>query len=244
MADRPTVVVPLRVLERETILEGIPALLAEAHVVLLGYHEIPDQTAPGQARESFGDRATSVLDELTETLVAGGATVDTQVVFTHDAQTTVDRISRDHDALAVPVPTAVADVEDVLVAVRGTVGIDRLARLVAGLFGGQDVDPTLYHIARQAESDADATTLLQGVTDRLIEDGVDGARLESRVARDVDPTDAIADLAAHYDAVVIGESDPTVVTYFFGLPAEQVAERFLGPVLVVQREPPVEDESS
>lgn len=34
----------------------------------------------------------------------------------------------------------------------------------------------------------------------------------------------------------MGESDPGVVTFFFGMPAEQVADRFLGPVLVVQRE--------
>jgi hypothetical protein len=36
----------------------------------------------------------------------------------------------------------------------------------------------------------------------------------------------------------VGESDPTITTFVFGMTAEKVAEQFLGPVLVVQRERP------
>jgi len=53
MTDRPAVLVPIRVLEGESIPEGVPELLADAHVVLLGYHVVPDQTATGQARMQF-----------------------------------------------------------------------------------------------------------------------------------------------------------------------------------------------
>jgi len=49
--------------------------------------------------------------------------------------------------------------------------------------------------------------------------------------------DAIVDAADEFDAVVMGESDPSLATFVFGLRSEQVAEQFLGPVLVVQREP-------
>lgn len=56
--------------------------------------------------------------------------------------------------------------------------------------------------------------------------------------RDHDRTDAIVDAADEFDVVVMGESDPSLTTFVFGLPADQVADRFLGPVLVVQREPP------
>jgi len=65
---------------------------------------------------------------------------------------------------------------------------------------------------------------------------MDPDRLTTRIERAGDVPDAIVDAADEYDAVVMGESDPTLATYVFGLPAEQVAERFLGPVLVVQRE--------
>jgi nucleotide-binding universal stress UspA family protein len=244
MTDRPSVLVPVRVLEGESIPEGVPELLANAHVVLLGYHVVPEQTAPGQARMQFEDRATRKLDEFEALFVEAGATVDRTLVFTHEGQTTIDRMIYEHDCLAVLVPNATAPPEDVLVAVRGTVGIGRVARLVAGLFADSDAAVTLYHVATEGETDEDAETLLDGLADRLADLGMDPSSVSTRVERDRGPKEAIAAVADEYDAVVMGESDPSLETFVFGMPAERVAETFLGPVLVVQREKPEEGEPS
>jgi nucleotide-binding universal stress UspA family protein len=67
--------------------------------------------------------------------------------------------------------------------------------------------------------------------------GVDESKIETRVERNQGPLDAIVDAAEAFDAVVMGETDPSLVSFVFGMPADQVADRFLGPVLVVQREP-------
>lgn len=232
---RPSVLVPIRVLDGESLPEGVPELLANAHVVLLGYHVIPGQTAPGQARMQFEDRALDCLAAFEQALTDAGATVEHRLVFTHDAQQTIDRQIAENDCLAALVPRALVDLEDVLVAVRGTVGIDRLARVVAGLFADRDIDVTLYHVTSEDETDEDVDVLLDGLADRLADEDVDPDRIDTRTDRDVDPIDAIADLSESYDAVVMGESDPTLATFVFGMPADQVADRFLGPVLVVQR---------
>jgi len=237
MTDRPSILVPLRVLDGESVPEGVPDLLAHSHVVLLGYHVIPEQTAPGQARMQFEERATARLDEYETMFEAAGATVTRGLVFTHDGQKTLDRKIDEHDCTAVLIPNATEAVDEVLVAVRGTVGVARIARVVAGVFGQIDTDITLYHVAETAETDADIATLLDGMADRLAQLGVDRSRIETRVQRTDGPLDAIIDTASGYDAVVMGESDPSLATFVFGLPAETVAERFLGPVLVVQREP-------
>ncbi|WP_181687029.1 universal stress protein [Halorhabdus salina] len=244
MTERPSVLVPIRVLEDESLPEGTTELLAKAHVVLLGYHVIPEQTAPGQARMQFEDQALSRLDAYEELLVDAGATVDQRLVFTHDAQQTIDRQIAEYDCLAALVPRALAAVEDVLVAVRGTVGLDRLARVVGGLFADRGIDVTLYHVTSEDESDADVEVLLDGVIDRMDENGFDTDHVDTRTDRDVKPVDAIADLAETYDVVVMGESDSSLSTFVFGMPADQVAERFLGPVLVVQREPAADPEAS
>lgn len=236
MTDRPSVLVPLRVLDGESLPDGVPEFLADTHVVLLGYHVVPEQTPPGQARLQFEERATARLDEFEASLTAAGATVDRRLVFTGDGQQTLDRTIEEHDCLAVLVPSATGPVEDVLVAVRGTVGVDRLARVVAGVFGETDAGITLYHVADANETDADAEVLLDTVTGRLTALGVDDARVSTRVERDRDPIDAIADATAEFDTVVMGETDPSLSTFVFGMPADQIAERFLGPVLVVQRE--------
>ncbi|WP_134669465.1 universal stress protein [Halorussus marinus] len=237
MTDRPSVLVPIRVLEGESVPEGVPELLADAHVVLLGYHVIPEQTATGQAQMQFEERANERLDDYASMFEEVGATVERRLVFTHDGQKTIDRTIAEHDCMAVLVPNATRSVEDVLVAVRGTVGIDRLARVVAGVFAETDVSVTLYHVAETDESDGDVETLLEGLDERLEELGVEPSAIETRVERDRDALDAIVEAADEFDAVVMGETDPSLTTFVFGMPADQVADRFLGPVLVVQREP-------
>jgi len=242
MTDSPSILVPLRVLEGESVPEGVPDLLATAHVVLLGYHVIPEQTATGQAQMQFEDRATERLDEYETMFEEAGATVERRLVFTHDGQKTIDRMTTEHDCLAALVPNATGPVEDVLVAVRGTVGVDRIARVVGGLFGETDASVTLYHVAESDETDEDVGTLLDGMVNRLEAQGLDASRIETRVERDQEAFDAIVDAADAFDVVVMGESDPSLATFVFGMPADQVADRFLGPVLVVQREPSEETE--
>ncbi|MFC7018818.1 MULTISPECIES: universal stress protein [Haloarcula] len=237
MTDRPSILVPIRVLEGESVPEGVPELLANAHVVLLGYHVIPEQTAPGQAQMQFEERAKNRLDEYETIFEEAGATVERRLVFTHDGQKTIDRMTTEHDCLAVLVPNATGPVEDVLVAVRGAVGIDRLARVVAGLFAETDASVTLYHVAEPDETDEDVGTLLDGMVNRLEGLDMDASRIETRVEREQAALDAIVDVADAFDVVVMGETDPSLATFVFGMPADQVADRFLGPVLVVQREP-------
>ncbi|MFC6784541.1 universal stress protein [Halobaculum halobium] len=244
MTDRPSILVPIRVLEGESIPEGVPDLLANAHVVLLGYHVIPEQTAPGQAQLQFEDRATERLDEYEAIFEASGATVERRLVFTHDGQKTIDRMTTEHDCLAALVPNATGQVEDVLVAVRGAVGIDRLARVVAGVFGETDASVTLYHAAETDETDEDVATLLDGLAERLGDLGIDRSAIETRVDRNEEAFEAIIEAAEEFDTVVMGESNPSLATFVFGLPADKVATRFLGPVFVVQRGPPQETESN
>ncbi|MDT3435936.1 universal stress protein [Haloarcula sp. 1CSR25-25] len=242
MTDRPSILVPIRVLEGESVPEGVPKLLAHAHVVLLGYHVIPEQTAPGQARMQFEDRAVERLDMYEEMFEAAGATVERRLVFTHNGQKTIDRMTVEHDCMAVLVPNATGTVENVLVPVRGAIGVDRLARVVARVFGNTDAAVTVYHVADEDATDEEVQTLLNGMVDRLAEFGMDPSRVETRIEHDQDPLDAIADVAESFDTVVMGETDPSLATFVFGMPADQVADRFLGPVFVVQREPAPGDE--
>ena len=234
--DRPSVLVPIEVLEGETLPEGVPELLANAHVVLLGYHVLPEQTAPGQARMQFEERAKRKLTEFEDRLEAAGATVERHLVFTHSEQKTLDRKLDEYDCLAVLVPNACEPPEDVLVAIRGTVGVDRITRVVAGLFAGSDVTVTLYHGMLEDETRADAKTFLEGVSDRLGRLGFPETAVAYSIDEEEGDVDRIVELAEEHDAVVMGETDPSVATFVFGMPSRQVAKRFLGPVIVVRRE--------
>jgi nucleotide-binding universal stress UspA family protein len=188
----------------------------------------------------FEDRAQDRLTELESVLESAGATVETRLVFTHEGQKTIDRIIYEHGCLAVLVPDVIRDLEDVLVPIRGTVGVDRLTRVVVGLFADTDASITLFHVAEREETDEDARTLLDGVADRLADVGIDRERIRLTIRRGEGALDSITEAAESTDAIVMGETDPSIATFVFGMPAEKVADRFVGPVFIVQRERPDE----
>ena len=233
---RPKILVPVRVLEGESLPEGTFDLLENAHVVLLGYHVVPDQTAPGQMRMQFEDQGKKRLTKLEEMLESAGATVEARLVFTQEGQKTIDRMIYEHDCLAVLDPDTVGPVESVLIPVRGTVGLGRIARVVSGLFADSDAEITLYHVTDEDESNEDAQLLLDGLVSKLVAGGIDRERMTLTVRHGDDALSAISDTAELFDVVVMGESDPSIATFVFGMSAEKVADKFYGPVFIVQRD--------
>lgn len=240
MPESPRILVPIEILEGDGIPEGVPKLLAHGHVVLLGYHVLPEQTAPGQGRMQFEEQAKTRLDGLTEIFEAAGASVETVLVFTHDAQQTIDRVIYEEECLAVLVPGTVGVIEEIFIPVRGNVGADRLMQLVTGLFTEMDVAITLFHIASDEETENDAEIFIDGIRTKLIDSGIDTERVATQIERSSQPVERIIEAADDYDVVVLGESTPSVITYVFGMGSDQIADRFLGPVFVVQRERPSE----
>ena len=234
-SDRPTILVPIEVLTGETLPDGVPELLANARVVLLGYHVLPEQTPPGQARLEFEDRAQRKLEAFQAAFEAAGAVVERHLVFTHSEQQTLDRKIYEYDCLAVLVPNACEPPEDVLVAIKGAVGLDRIVDLVAGLFADTDVTVTLYQGQSADQDPAEGRSLLDAAKMQLVRRGLDASTVECVIDDEPSGADRIAELGADYDAVVVGETDPSVVTFVFGMPSKQIADRFLGPVIVVQR---------
>lgn len=118
--------------------------------------------------------------------------------------------------------------------------MDRLVQVVTGLFVEMDVSLTVFHIASDEENDQDAEILVVGIQTQLIESGIGAERIATWIERDEQPVERIIDAASDCDIVILGESTPSVVTYVFGLGFEQISDRFLGPVFLVQRERPSE----
>ena len=148
------------------------------------------------------------------------------------------RVIVEEDCFAVLIPKATQPVERVLVAVRGSVGNDRLVAVLGELFAGSETDISLFHVSETEETAAESEAMLAELESALGEAGIGLTNVETRIETGDRPLDLIAEAAADYDLVVMGETDPSLATYVFGLPQDQLAAQFLGPVLVVQREPP------
>ncbi len=229
-----TVLVPVAVLEGETVPEPLVDLLANCPVVILGYHVLPEQTAPGQARMQFEDRAQAKLDELAAAFGEAGGPVDTRLVFTHDEEQTVDRVAEETNSSVVLASNPTGQVERVLVPLGGAVDVERIGAFLAALLAGTDVAVTLFHVAPDEASVADGEAILDGAAEALVAGGVAEGRIDREVAVDDRPLVAISDAATDHDVVVMSESAPSLRSFLFGDAFERIADRSLGPVLVVQ----------
>jgi len=241
------VLVPLAVLEGESVPPGLIELLGTADVTALGYHELPEQTPPDQARLQYGDRATAALEDVTAEFREAGGAADHRLVFTHDRDQTLRRVAAEAGVDAYAIAGATGPVERLLVSLNGEVAVEAVLDFVVEVVGGRDIDLTLL-LATDDEvtgggdggpgeepgrTAAGDRTTLDDAAERLREAGL---TVETELAAGTDPFDALVDAATGHDAVVMGERAPSLRSFLFGGEADRVATETVGPVLVVRRE--------
>lgn len=233
---QPHFIVPIRVLDGQTVQPGFADLLKHARVTLVGIVEVPEQTPPGQARMQFEEQALDKLDETADVFRDRSIDIETQLVFTQNRKETLVRLVHEHDADGYILPNPVDEVERVLVPVRDDTEpaiIDRLIRTMTAVFSG-DEEITLLRIgSREGEA---------LVYEQLVEHGISPDRIHADAVSSLDISGRIGDESVEYDAVVLVREQPTAVSLVFGNEDERVARRALGPVFVISDETAAERE--
>lgn len=206
-------------------------------VVLVGWYAVPEQTAPQQARDQFGDEAQAALDTVAEGLREHGVEVETRLVFTPDELDSIGRISTETncDALLVGIPPAA--IRRVLIPVRGLHNATRIARFAADLVQDRTTEVTLLHILERGESASKGRErVLAPMAERLARYGMKAGDVTQTVRRADDPAAAIVEAAADHDVVVIGETEPSVRDIIFGPVPQVIAREAAVPVMLVRQE--------
>nr|NIW32043.1 universal stress protein [Actinomycetota bacterium] len=132
------VVVPVAVLENEAVPLGLMQLLGTVDVTVLGYHVLPEQTPPDQARQQYEERANAALADVAEEFRAAGGDADYRLVFTADRQKSVNRVADEVDARAFVISGATGEVDRLLVSLSGDVAADRILSFTESLVGDRD----------------------------------------------------------------------------------------------------------
>ncbi|OAQ52366.1 hypothetical protein HTG_12140 [Natrinema mahii] len=237
MSDRDhRVLLPVDVLEGESVPRTLVDAFASIPVVLLGYRELPDQTGTEQARDQYGDRMRAELAERRTVFEDAGCDVTSRLAFTHSRLKTFERVAVEESCDAVLVCNPAPVLETVLVAVRSDVNVEHIARLLCTVLADTTLSVTLFHVAAdEAERDAGAE-LLEAARSELVTEGFDDERIDSTVVVDDSPTAAILDAAADYDLLVLGESRPSIRRFVFRDRVERLARGTVDPVLVIRGE--------
>lgn len=242
MSNTPSALVPVAVLQGESLSEALVEVLSNLDVTLLGYHEIPDQTAAEQAHDQFNDQLQGKLDEYVDLFESHGGTVTPRTVFTHDAPQTFKRIAIEQAIGSILVGNPAPAVDRILVPIRGKANIDPIIATTAAL-AGDDTDIVLFHAAPSEELRAKGQDVISAAADQLAAAGVQTDRISQQVTVSETPLRAISDAAANTGLVVIGEKEPSVVDIIFGDAADRIAEASASPVLVVRTNRPAEKQS-
>ena len=223
------VLVPVKILEGGSIPAGLVDLLASVDVTVLGYHVLPEQTPPEQARVQFEERATEALADVASEFRAAGTDADHRLVFTHDREQTIDRVADAVGARAFAITGPTGPVERLLVPLTGKIDVENLLSFVEELIADREIEVTLLFAGGETD---EVRSLLDGAAGRL-----EGAGINARtLVVHEDPFDAILEAVPGHDAVVMGERGPSLRSLVLGDEAERVAAASVGPVLVVRRE--------
>lgn len=235
------ILVPVEILEGETIDPGLLSLFAGDDIVLLGYHEIPEQTAAEQARESFADRAQDKLTDIVAAIGEVSASVTERLVFTHDIEQTKRRVAEETDCDAILRLGSAMTMDTILVVLHPEATATRIAEFAADHIGATDREVVLLSLI------ADETVARESLetAERILSDaGITGSRISVEKAVTDTPLDRIVDAAVGTDLVVIGAQAPTAMDVVFGDFVERIATETVGPVVVVRTQQEAESGGS
>jgi nucleotide-binding universal stress UspA family protein len=230
-----TILVPVDVSVAEPPDRVLFDLLAPVDLVVLGYYPVPKQTAPAHLKADHEPEAAERL----ATVVSGLARRDNDVadvlVFTKDRRDTIDRIADQYDCDAVVVPgEATGTIDRILVPLRGDVNIERIVSLVGALLRAGDATITLFHSVPEGVDPSHGEFVLRGAADRLSEDGIDRDRIDWTLSEGGPAKRSIVDLAADYDLVILGETEPSLRDRIFGAVLRPILDGIETPAIVVR----------
>ncbi|WP_331236043.1 universal stress protein [Natronorarus salvus] len=231
-----TTLVPVSVREDVTLPSVVYDLVGSLRVVLLGTYQVPEQTPPEQARENFEEVARERLEALAEGFSDRGTEVEPLLVFTPDRAETVDRVTVERECGSVLFPGVAESLERVLVPVRSETNLERILEVVARIANGTTTTITLFHVSGEDEEEGEADLLLRGARARLVSAGVPPGSIDLRTERSEEPIATILAATEEADAVVIGETKPSLRTMVFGDVPMRIVEEALCPVIVVRRD--------
>lgn len=239
MAHR--ILVPFEMPDADPVSPVLVEDLASMEIVVLGHYGLPEQAPPDHARAQFKDAADAELEALARPFREAGASVTTRLVFGKDRAKTIDRIALEENCDAELDPAPTDGITRILVPLRDTENLDRIADFVGALYEDQPWEVTLFHVVEGTPSTGsgltrdDVETMLEDARDQLIDQGYDPDSVSVAVEDAEGHDEAILAAAADYDAVVMGEADPTIRERIFGTLSDAIARETGIPVLIVRR---------
>ncbi|MEF8894397.1 universal stress protein [Halodesulfurarchaeum sp.] len=225
-----SILVPVDISQSEPPAFDILDFLQPFEVILLGYFPVPDQAEPALIKHEYEVEAKTRLDSIAKER----NDITEVLVFTHDREATIDRVADQYDCDAVLTPRDVAQIERIIVPIRGDVNNERIISVVVELLKGSQATATFFH---SIDGDVDSSKrelLLRGTVDRITQFGIDAERIDCQIVEDGDPYRDIVTRAEEYDIVILGETEPSLRERIIGDVLSRIIDDISIPALIVR----------
>lgn len=229
-----TILVPVDVSVEELPDQVLLDLLHPVNIVVLGYYPVPRQTAPAHLKEDHDDEASTRLATVVDRFARADHDVEDVLVFTKDRRDSIDRVAEQYDCDAVLVPGESDPIERILVPLRGDVNLERIVSLVGALVRASDASVTFFHSVAEGTDPSQGEFVLRGAADRLSEDGVDRDRIDWKLSKGGSAKREIIALAADYDLLILGETEPSLRDRIIGAVVTPVIDEIEQPAIIVR----------
>jgi nucleotide-binding universal stress UspA family protein len=211
-------------------------LLSSVDVLLLGLYQITDQVSPEQAREQFQEEAEQNIEELRERFNQFGVDVETRLVFCVNFAEAIDRVADEENCNAILTWNEKISFSRIGVFVRAEDRSSHLMDSVASLMADQEQTISLIHYIQEdsEEIERERRTVLENDKEYLVDRGIDQDQVEIILETVDDVNEKMVEVLNSYDAIVMGETEPTVASRIFGTRHELIQENTAGPILIVR----------
>ncbi|WGI17468.1 hypothetical protein [Methanonatronarchaeum sp. AMET-Sl] len=221
------VLIPIEVVKKESVSEGIINLLSDMEVILLGIHEIPEQTAASQASSQYKDKVEVVLENIKKSFDEAGATTQTRQAFTHNKKETIERIEKEEKVDATILLNPLPPYQKVLIVYRYLENLEKSGEFINQL-GLKEPEVGLMLV------DPEETTLDQGVS-TLMEHGIKLENITERI--EINRENLVKEIekrSPEYGLLIIGKIGKSLKDLILGDMAGKIKEATYGPVILIE----------
>ena len=223
---RKKILIPIEVLKKESVPEGIVNLLKDTKIILLGIHEIPEQTAASQASMQYKEKVDKILENIKQSFDEAGAKTETREAFTHDKKETIERIEEEENIDATlllnPMPTH----KKILIIYRSRENLEKIGELINQI--GLNESKVGLMLVEPKD-----TTLDQGVS-ILMGTGIKLENITERIKTDrEDVVKEIKKRSPEYGLVFIGRVGRNIKDTILGDISKKIKKATYGPVILI-----------
>ena len=202
----PRVLLPVELPEPSPLPRSLLSAVEPVEVMVLGFKRVPEQTAPEQGREEWGDEAREALEALVEDASDAGFEIASDLVATADLSRSLGQYMREAGCQAVLLARPTERIERLLVPVLAEDQANpRLATMVYDLTRPRAIGVQI--VAMVTDDDrARAGEVSRAVTARLVQAGVARGSIRSEIVETDDVIEAIARCRRGDELVILNES--------------------------------------